>query len=122
MVLFLILTLIIPVAYIAVGWVFWKGAPKKINTTAGWRTKRAMLNQETWSFANSYGGKSVFVLGIILAAVSVGLGILFNALNYTGTGWAIVIAVVQVGLLGIVYYHVENAIATTFNENGRRIQ
>jgi len=121
MVLFLILTLIIPVAYIVVGLIFWKGAHKKINGTAGWRTKRAMINQETWTFANSYGGKSVFVLGIILAAVSVGLGILLSTLNYEGTGWVIVIAVVQIGLLGIVYYRVENAIVKNFNGNGQRI-
>ena len=80
-VLFFILSLIIPFTYIAVGLIFWKDSHKKNNSAAGWRTKRAMQNQETWDFANSYGGKSVFTLGLILVSVSVGLGILLSALN-----------------------------------------
>lgn len=56
---------------------FWKFPPKKINNLYGYRTFKAMQNQEIWDFANSnfnktllfYSGLS-FLGGLILAQFS----------------------------------------------------
>lgn len=47
---------IIPIIFIVLGLAFWISPPKEINSMSGWRTKRAMKNQETWDFANRLGG------------------------------------------------------------------
>lgn len=57
--------------------IFWKFPPKKINNLYGYRTFKAMQNQEIWDFANSnfnktllfYSGLS-FLGGLILAQFS----------------------------------------------------
>ena len=120
MILFIIFSFIMPIVYIVLGLIFWNHAPKKINTIAGWRTKQAMCNQETWNFANAYGGRSVFILGMILAIISIVLCLVFNGFDYDGIDWSVIlIMVVQVGLMGVVFRRVENTIRKKFDGNGR---
>ena len=109
MLLFLICSLLLPIAYILVGFVFWKHTPKDMNGIMGWKTKRARKNQKTWEYANSYGGKSILVLGVILSVVSIVLGIVFDAFVSNGLDWVILLIVIaQFGLLGVIVYRVEN--------------
>ena len=35
--------------------------PKEINYVYGYRTKRSMMNEETWRFANQYFGKAWYL-------------------------------------------------------------
>ena len=48
----LILLLLMPLFMIVFGRVFMTNAPKDINTSFGYRTKRSMKNQDTWAFAH----------------------------------------------------------------------
>ena len=66
----------------------------------GWKTKQARRNRETWEYANSYGGKNLFTLGVILFAISIVLGIVFGAFDIRGLDWIVLlIVVIQIGVL-----------------------
>ena len=60
----LIMVLLIPITMIAFGRLFLNSAPHNINSTFGYRTKRSMMNEDTWKFAHSYIGKLWFILRI----------------------------------------------------------
>ena len=57
--------------------IFWKFPPKKVNNLYGYRTPKAMQNQQIWDFANStfnqaffkYSGFSL-IAALLLASVS----------------------------------------------------
>ncbi len=66
----LILVLLMPLFMIGFGWMFMTNAPKDINTSFGYRTKRSMKNQDTWDFAHMHFGKTWFVCGIVLIPAS----------------------------------------------------
>lgn len=65
-----IVTLLIPMSMIIFGYRFTKKPPRKINLLHGYRTKRAMQNQETWHFAHRYVGKLWWIIGIIMFSLS----------------------------------------------------
>jgi len=50
----------------AIGWVYMKYPPKKVNRLYGYRTRRSMANQEIWDYANILGAKMILYLGLIL--------------------------------------------------------
>ena len=52
----LIMVLLIPITMIVIGRLFLNNAPKDINYVFGYRTKRSMMNLETWKFAHEYIG------------------------------------------------------------------
>jgi len=41
--------------------IFWKFPPKKVNGIYGYKTPKAMLNQEIWDFANANFNKSLLI-------------------------------------------------------------
>ena len=53
----LIMALLVPVSMVAFGRLFLNRAPNNIHSTFGYRTKRSMMNAETWKFAHLYIGK-----------------------------------------------------------------
>ena len=67
----LIMVLLIPLTMIFFGWLLFRKTPKEINYVYGYRTKRSMMNEETWRFANQYFGKAWCFCGLILAPLSV---------------------------------------------------
>ena len=66
----LIMVLLIPIIMITFGKLFSKKAPKDINYTFGYRTKRSMMNMETWMFAHAYIGKLWSICGLLLFPLS----------------------------------------------------
>ena len=62
----LIMVLLIPITMIVFGRLFSNKAPKDINYTFGYRTKRSMMNMETWKFAHEYIGKLWLICGLTL--------------------------------------------------------
>ena len=66
----MILLLLMPLFMIVFGRVLMTNAPKDINTSFGYRTKRSMKNQDTWAFAHKHFGKTWFVCGLVLIPVS----------------------------------------------------
>ena len=57
----LITVLLIPLTMIFFGWLLFRKTPKEINYVYGYRTKRSMMNEETWRFANQYFGKAWYL-------------------------------------------------------------
>ncbi|MBU5255206.1 SdpI family protein [Tissierella praeacuta] len=64
--LYWIFDLIIPLMMIILGYLFYKHPPKTINYILGYRTRRAMLSQENWIFANKRMGQLWFKWGWVL--------------------------------------------------------
>jgi hypothetical protein len=54
---------------IIVGLIFKNHWPKEINYIYGYRTKRSMISQGTWDYANRRTGQLWFKIGITLLAV-----------------------------------------------------
>ncbi|HOJ10770.1 MAG TPA: SdpI family protein [Clostridiales bacterium] len=69
---FWITDLFIPATMISLGVIFKKWPIKKINMVCGYRTRRSMLSQETWDYANYRMGVLWLKWGIVLfAAVAI---------------------------------------------------
>lgn len=69
----LVMVLIMPITMIVFGRLFSNKAPKDINHTFGYRTKRSMMNKDTWKFAHAYIGNRWFICGLILMPISVAI-------------------------------------------------
>ena len=57
----LIMVLLIPLTMLFFGWLLFRKIPKEINYVYGYRTKRSMMNEETWRFANQYFEKAWYL-------------------------------------------------------------
>lgn len=62
----LISDLMIPGIMMIAGRMMWKHCPRKINGIYGYRTKRSMMNQDTWKFAHEYCGKLWWKTGFLM--------------------------------------------------------
>lgn len=117
----LIMVLLVPASMIGFGRLFMKSAPKEINSTFGYRTRRSMMNMETWKFAHAYFGKMWFIWGLILLIPSVvGMCLaLGKGIDTVGTVGAMIVAVQMVPMVGAIF-PTERALKKTFDEQGRR--
>lgn len=67
-----IFSFIIPISYAILGFQFWKHTPDMKKGKSGWRTTQATKSEEAWKYANEFGGRSLFIIGvteIIITAV-----------------------------------------------------
>ena len=116
----LILVLLMPLFMISFGWMFMTNAPKDINTSFGYRTKRSMKNQDTWDFAHKHFGKTWFVCGIVLIPASLVLMFLVmgreaDVIRTTG----FIILGLQLFLMLGAILPTETALKNNFDEFGR---
>lgn len=65
-----IFSFFIPVLMILFGMLLWFSPPKDINNVYGYRTKRSMINDDAWNYAQVCMGKSWFLVGIVLVFVT----------------------------------------------------
>ena len=117
----LIMVLLIPIAMIVFGRLFSNKAPKDINYTFGYRTKRSMMNKETWKFAHEYIGKLWFICGLTLLPPSVVVMVLVlgKEPNTVGTVGGILVIVQMIPMFGAII-PTENALKKYFDKFGRR--
>lgn len=73
----IIITLLIPVVLIFGGLMMWK-LPAKMNNLIGWRTKASMKSEDNFAYANKYGGRKMFILGIAEFVVTLIAILIFN--------------------------------------------
>jgi len=116
----LILVLLMPLFMTGFGWMFMTNAPKDINTSFGYRTKRSMKNQDTWDFAHKHFGKTWFVCGIVLIPASLVLMFLVmgreaDVIRTTG----FIILGLQLFLMLGAILPTETALKNNFDEFGR---
>ena len=116
-----IMVLLIPFTMIFFGWLLFRKTPKKINFVYGYRTKRSMMNEETWRFANQYFGKVWCFCGLILAPLSViAIAIVFGKGPGTVGTVGGMITMLQMIPLGGAIIPTEIALRKKFDENGKR--
>ena len=116
----LIMVLLIPITMIVFGRFFSIKAPKDINAAFGYRTKRSMINMETWKFAHEYIGKLWFSRGLLLLALSVILMLLVlgKGTKTVGMVGGILTIAQMVPMIGTII-PTENALKKNFDEFGR---
>ena len=117
----LIMVLLIPLTMIFFGWLLFRKTPKEINYVYGYRTKRSMMNEETWRFANQYFGKAWYLCGLIsvplsMMAITLVLG---KGTETVGTIGGIITMLQMIPLVGAII-PTEIALKKNFDENGRR--
>lgn len=117
----LIMVLLIPLTMIFFGWLLFRKTPKEINYVYGYRTKRSMMNEETWRFANQYFGKVWYLCGLISAPLSViAIAIVFGKGPGTvGTVGGIITMLQMLPLIGAIV-PTESKLKKNFDENGKR--
>ena len=104
----LVMVLIMPITMIVFGRLFSNKAPKDINHTFGYRTKRSMMNKDTWKFAHAYIGKLWFICGLILILISVVIMALVLGKGTDTVGMVgAILTVVQMILMFVTDYHCE---------------
>ena len=116
-----IMVILIPLTMIFFGWLLCRKTPKEINYVYGYRTKRSMMNEETWRFANQYFGKAWYFFGLILAPLSViAIAIVFGKGPGTvGTVGGIITMLQMLFLIGAIV-PTESELKKNFDENGKR--
>jgi len=117
----LITVLLIPLTMIFFGWLLFRKTPKEINYVYGYRTKRSMMNEETWRFANQYFGKAWYLCGLIsvpLSVMAITL-VLGKGTEAVGTIGGIITMLQMIPLVGAII-PTEIALKKNFDENGRR--
>ncbi len=73
----IIITLLIPTVLIFGGLIMWK-TPAKMKSPIGWKTKIAMQSEDNFAYANKYGGRKMFILGIAEFIVTLIAILIFN--------------------------------------------
>lgn len=111
-----ITSLIIPFTFMLIGFIFWRHSPKKINASAGWRTKQAMKNQETWDFANMLGGKCTLILGFIEFLITL-IFLTFTPILNTDifSILVLILVIVQAACFAIVHKYVDKRLKAHFH-------
>lgn len=103
------------------GWYMWKHYPKKINSIAGYRTKRSQLNMDTWKFANENCGKRWWIIGWIMLVPTILVQIPFYGKSDDTIGWVgLGICIIECTILLISIIPTEKALKSTFNDDGSR--
>ena len=117
----LIMCLLTPAMMSGFGKYFMKGGPKQINGVFGYRTKRSMKNQETWTFAHQYSGKIWLHSGLALLPISLVTMLFFFGKNVDAIGYAgLIIVILQSIVMIFVIPATEAALKRNFDDNGKR--
>ena len=121
-VMMLVCNLLTPLIMWGAGEMLLAWPPKEINGIVGYRTRRSMVNQDTWDFANRQAGLiwrrwGLGMLAAVLAGMLPMLGRVDDGMVY---GWGMAILAVEMIVLCVSIVPVERALKRTFHENGSR--
>ena len=109
---------ILPITFIILGLAFWKRPPKEINYSAGWRSKRAMKNQDTWNYANRLCGKCFLILGIIEFVITWAIFFAASILNIDSNivqNWGPVLLFIQAACITFIGIYIERKLKERFH-------
>tara|TARA_B100000795_G_scaffold269619_1_gene259602 strand:- start:1046 stop:1390 length:345 start_codon:yes stop_codon:yes gene_type:complete len=94
--------------------IFWKFPPKKINNLYGYRTFKAMQNEDIWNFANTIFNKNLLMYaGLSFIATMLLANFIVNGLTWQPMVVAILSIVVSI-------IKTERALSDNFTEEGKR--
>ncbi|AQS94242.1 MULTISPECIES: SdpI family protein [Polaribacter] len=94
--------------------IFWKFPPKKINSIYGYKTPKAMQNQQIWDFANSTFNRSLLIYAGLSFIACLAFTTLLNA-NLTWQPMAFVFLSVIVSIV-----KTEKALNENFTDEGKK--
>lgn len=113
------MVLLTPAVVALIGCIWRKHPPASINLAYGYRTKRSMMNKETWTYAHKCCGTVWCRGGIILLLLSAAAMALLKNRDYETASMYIVSFQLVAVCLSIV--PVESSIKKHFDEYGRRL-
>ena len=121
-VMMLVSNLLTPLIMWGAGEMLLAWPPKEVNGVVGYRTRRSMVNQDTWDFANRqialiWRRWGVGMLAAVLAGMLPMLGCVDDGMVY---GWGMAILAVEMIVLCVSIVPVERALKRTFHEDGSR--
>jgi uncharacterized membrane protein len=94
--------------------IFWKFPPKKINNLYGYRTFKAMQNEDIWNFANTAFNKNLLMYaGLSFIATMLLANFIANELTWQ----PMVVAILSI-IVSII--KTERALSDNFTEEGKR--
>jgi uncharacterized membrane protein len=94
--------------------IFWKFPPKKVNRIYGYRTPKAIQNQEIWDFANTTFNSNL----LIYAGISFLAGLAFVTFLEAELTWQPMAFVFLSIIVSIV--KTEKALTSNFTEEGKK--
>jgi uncharacterized membrane protein len=94
--------------------IFWKFPPKKINNLYGYRTPKAMLNQNIWDFANSIFNKNL----LVYAGLSFIAALLLSSFTTKEITWEPMVLVMISIIVSII--KAERELSNNFTEEGKK--
>ncbi len=111
-------------AMIIAGWFMWKHCPQQgINSIIGYRSKRSMINQDTWKFANENCGKRWWNIGWIMLIPTAVIQIPLYGKSHDAKGClGIIICIVECVILLVSIIPTEKALKAAFTDDGIRKQ
>ena len=117
----LVFDLLIPIIMILCGRMMWKHPPKSINGIVGYRTRRSMINSNTWQYAQEYCGRLWWKIGWVMLLPSVLLHIPFygSSENVVGVMGCILCTMQCIALI-VPLYVTESALKKNFTDKGIR--
>lgn len=101
----------IPILMIIFGILMWFAPPKNINNSYGYHTKKSMMNQEAWDYAQICAGKSMFLVGIVLIFVTL---FLLPRITLDSGSVLITILSIQIVFMFIPFAGVEHILKSKF--------
>lgn len=111
--------LLIPILMLIFGTIFLKHPPENRNRYYGYRTKRSMLNQNTWDYAHQYCGIIWKRIGIVMIFVSLAVSVPMFWMNEKMRGiLTCIVESVQVIILIGSIFPVERALKQRFDKDG----
>ena len=109
------------VTMIVVGWFMWKRSPKKINSVVGYRSKRSMINMDTWKFAHENFGRRWWKIGWMMLIPTALVQSPFYGKSDDAIGWiSLAICIVESTILVVSIIPTEKALKETFTDKGIR--
>lgn len=113
--------MLIPLIMIIFGYLFAHKAPGKINWLYGYRTRRSMMNMDTWSYAHRYIGKLWQVMGSVILLITAAVMLLVmrkdkDTISLIGMA---ITALQMIPLIGSLFV-TESELKKTFDESGNR--
>jgi len=94
--------------------IFWKFPPKKINNLYGYRTIKAMQNEQIWDFANSVFNKNL----LIYSGISLLGSLLLASFTSKELTWQPMLLVLLSVLVSVI--KTERGLSDKYTEEGKR--
>lgn len=97
------------------GWITKRNPPKNINSTYGYRTRRAMQSEDAWDFANRMAPRVMLRAAAWLTVIALAVTLLLPLEAAQLVAYGSMIA-----LMLMAVRKVDNALRNVFNDDGSR--